>query len=137
MMCTYPHLFEMLFKRQGLTLQLMALGGVGALLGAALPLQAQDRVPIEAVRAINTARTRTVKINGGLQAYRPASCMFATAALDNPCLASSDSDGFVFRFMGGPPAWESRNLAPTLETEIQISPDGTQVEELIYNGPPR
>ncbi len=115
----------------------MVFGALSALLGAAPALKAQDRVPIEAVRAINTARTRSVKINGGLQVYRPASCMFATAALDNPCLVSSDSDGFVFSFMGGPPAWQERDLAPSLETEIRISPDGTIVEELIYNGPPR
>lgn len=82
--------------------QRLVLGGVSALLCATLPLQAQDRVPVEAVRAINMARTRAVKINGGLQAYRPASCMFATADPDNPCLISNDSDGFIFRFMGGP-----------------------------------
>lgn len=121
------------------TRKLLLLGSVAALLGAASPQRAlaQDRVPIEAVRAINTARNRSVSINGGLEVYRPASCMFATAALDNPCLVSSDSDGFVFNFMGGPPAWQERDLPPTLETEIRISPDGTVVEELIYNGPPR
>ncbi|MCP9825186.1 hypothetical protein [Synechococcus sp. EJ6-Ellesmere] len=117
--------------------QRLVLGGVAALLCATLPIQAQDRVPVEAVRAINMARTRAVKINGGLEAYRPASCMFATADPDNPCMVSNDSDGFIFRFLGGPPAWQERDLPPTLETEIKISPDGREVEELIYNGPPR
>ena len=117
--------------------QRLVLGGVAALLCATLPIQAQDRVPAEAVRAINMARTRAVKINGGLEAYHPASCMFATADPDNPCLVSNDSDGFIFRFLGGPPAWQERDLPPTLETEIKISPDGREVEELIYNGPPR
>ncbi len=117
--------------------QRLVIGGVAVLLCATFPIQAQDRVPVEAVRAINMARTRAVKINGGLQAYRPANCMFATAVPDNPCLVSNDSDGFIFRFLGGPPAWQERDLPPTLETEIKISPDGRLVQELIYNGPPR
>jgi hypothetical protein len=116
----------------------------GALLGTAamvavvsLPVQAQERVPIEAVRAINLARSTAVENNGGLQVYRPAKCMFATAARQNPCLVSSDSEGFVFRFMGGSPAWEEMDQPPTIETEIRISPDGREVEDLIYNGSPR
>jgi hypothetical protein len=92
--------------------QRLVLGGVAALLCATLPIQAQDRVPIEAVRAINMARTRAVKINGGLQAYRPAGCMFATADPDNPCLISNDIDGFIFRFLGAPPSWQSGTCRP-------------------------
>ncbi|MEX1315769.1 MAG: hypothetical protein AB1Z22_01430 [Synechococcaceae cyanobacterium] len=98
---------------------------------------AEERVPIEAVRAINLARTYVVKLNGGLQVYRPAQCMFATADKTNPCLISSDSEGFVFEFMGGPPTWEQTNSPPTIESKIRISSDGTQVEELLYNGEPR
>ncbi|MFQ6538758.1 MULTISPECIES: hypothetical protein [Aphanothece] len=125
-----PHRSSVLIRR-------LLLGGVASLVTAGLPLLAQDRVPIEAVRAINMARSRAVEINGGLQAYRPERCMFATAAPSNPCIVANDKEGFVFRFMGGPPTWQEQDLAPTLETEIQISPDGRQVEEVIYNGPPR
>lgn len=98
---------------------------------------AQERVPIAAVRAINLARTHVVRLNGGLEEYRPAQCMFATASTSNPCLIRSDSEGFLFQFMGGPPTWEETDSQPTVETEIRISPDGTEVEELLYNGEPR
>ncbi|SBO42267.1 hypothetical protein [Cyanobium sp. NIES-981] len=104
--------------------------------GAGLaPVQAQDRVPIEAVRAINVARTYAVRLNGGLQRYRPAQCMFATAAPTNPCLLRQDDDGFLFRFAGGPPGWEERDEQPSQETELRISPDGRDVERVVYNGP--
>lgn len=115
----------------------LLLSGIAAVFTATLPLQAQERAPVEAVRAINVARTRAVAINGGLQVYRPARCMFATAAPSNPCIVSSGSDGFLFRFLGGPPTWEEKNLPPTVETEIRVSPDGRQVEQVIFNGPPR
>lgn len=98
---------------------------------------AEERIPLEAVRAINLARTYVVGLNGGLAAYRPAQCMYATAAQSNPCLVNSDSRGYLFRFMGGPPTWEQTDAEPTVETEILISPDGNEVEELIYNGEPR
>jgi hypothetical protein len=98
---------------------------------------AQERVPIEAVRAINLARTHVVMLNGGLEAYRPAQCMFATASRSNPCLIRSDREGFLFKFMGGPPTWEQTDSQPTIESEIIISPDGTEVEEVLYNGEPR
>lgn len=104
-------------------------GGSGSL--------AEERIPIEAVRAINLARTYVVRLNGGLEVYRPAQCMFATAARSNPCLVSSDSNGFLFRFMGGPPAWEQTDSPPTVESEIRISADGNEVQQLIYNGKPR
>lgn len=107
-----------------------------SLVGGARSL-AEERIPIEAVRAINLARTYVVRLNGGLEAYRPAQCMFATAAKSNPCLVRSDSRGFLFRFMGGPPAWEQNDSEPTVESEILISPEGTEVEELLYNGEPR
>lgn len=94
-------------------------------------------LPLEAVRALNTARTAAVKLNGGLSLYRPAACMFRTSARPNPCLIRSDRDGFVYRFAGGPPGWESEGLAPSLETEIWISPDGREVRQVLHNGAPR
>lgn len=107
-----------------------------ALAGASQAI-AQERVPIEAVRAINLARTHVVELNGGLNEYRPAQCMYATAAKSNPCLVRRDSRGFLFRFMGGVPTWEQNDAEPTVESEIIITADGTEVEELIYNGDPR
>ena len=107
-----------------------------SVVAAPVPLQAQDRVPIEAVRAIIGARSYAVELNGGLGRYRPAQCMFATAARCNPCLILDD-DGFVFRFAGGPPGWEDRDDAPTVETELRVSDDGRTVEEVLYNGSPR
>jgi len=98
---------------------------------------AQLQAPIEEVRAINFARNYAVNLNGGLQAYRPAPCMFATVTNDNPCLVSRGPDGFVFRFLGGPPAWEERKEPATLETEIVISPDGRSLQKLVFNGVPR
>ncbi len=116
---------------------LPSLGLAAATLLVPVAVTAQERVPASRVRAINFARTYAVRINGGLEAYRPAQCMFATAARNNPCLVSDDDDGVVFRFLGGPPGWESKDLPATKETEIRISPDGRSLEEVIYNGPPR
>ncbi|EDY39413.1 conserved hypothetical protein [Cyanobium sp. PCC 7001] len=101
------------------------------------PLQAEERVTPAAVRAINVARTYAVRVNGGLERYRPAQCMFATAARSNPCLVEENADGFVFRFLGGPPGWEERDQLPTAETELRISPDGRRVEQVVYNDTPR
>jgi hypothetical protein len=98
---------------------------------------AQWSVPIEQVRAINFARTYAVELNGGLQVYRPAPCMFATATTDNPCLVNRSPEGFLFRFLGGPPAWVERQQPATLETEVLIAPDGRSLVKLIFNGPPR
>ncbi|WP_193813892.1 hypothetical protein [Cyanobium sp. LEGE 06143] len=98
---------------------------------------AEERIPVEAVRAINLARTYVVRLNGGLEVYRPAQCMFATASKSTPCLISTDGEGFLLQFMGGPPAWQQTDSPPTMETEIRISPDGTEVVEILYNGEPR
>jgi hypothetical protein len=104
---------------------------------AAAPALAQSAVPNSSIRAINTARNTAVKLNGGLNVYRPAQCMFATAEPDNPCMIANDSPGYTFRFQGGPPGWQVLNLPPTHESEIRISPDGRSVEKVIYNGPVR
>ncbi len=109
---------------------------LGGLL-ATSPVLAQSAVPYSAVRAINLARNTAVQLNGGLSVYRPASCMFATAREDNPCLIANDSEGYTFRFQGGAPGWQALNQPPTRETEILITPDGRSVSRVIYNGNPR
>jgi hypothetical protein len=87
-------------------------------------------------RAINLARTTATQLNGGLELYRPASCMYAGIS-NNPCLISREGGSFVFRFTGGAPGWEQFKLAPALETEIRVSGDGRSVLQVIYNGAPR
>jgi hypothetical protein len=117
---------------------LLAPLAVSALIAASSSASlAQWRVPVEEVRAINFARSYAVALNGGLQAYRPAPCMFVTASTDNPCLVKRSPDGFLFRFLGGPPAWVERQQPATLETEVLISPDGRNLVKLIFNGAPR
>jgi hypothetical protein len=89
------------------------------------------------VRALNLARNHAVKLNGGLGTYRPAACMFTTEWSGSECLVRRDDTGFLFRFLGGPPAWQQLNLPPTVETEILIAPDGRTVVQVLYNGTPR
>ena len=113
------------------------------------PAQAQPAVPASAVRAINLARTTAISQNGGLSRYRPAQCMFQTANSNNPCLINdpdnnnnanqrnNNNDNYVFRFQGGSPGWQQLQQAPTVETEIAVSPDGRQVVQIVYNGSPR
>lgn len=94
-------------------------------------------IPFNEVRALNLARNAAVLSNGGLTVYTPANCMFTTSAASNPCLVRNDADGFVYRFLGGPPGWEAKGLPATTETEIRIAPDGRRVVAILYNGPPR
>jgi hypothetical protein len=93
--------------------------------------------PLNEIRALNFARNTGVSINGGLTVYRPQACMFTTSAQTNPCLIRSDEQGFVYRFLGGPPGWQAEGLAPTVETEILVAPDGNTLVKVLYNGPPR
>lgn len=106
-------------------------------LGTASPLLAQGLVPDSQVRAINTARNAAINLNGGLGVYNPAKCMFETTKLTNPCLISNDANGYVFRFLGGPPGWQPQNQRPTLQTQIRISTDGRTVLQMVYNGSPQ
>lgn len=105
-------------------------------LAAGPALRAQG-VPFHEIRALNLARNTAVLSNGGLTVYTPASCMFSTSAASNPCLIRNDVEGFVYRFLGGPPGWEAKGLKPSTETEIKIAPDGRRVVAILYNGPPR
>lgn len=118
----------------------------GALLSAVLlaalpPLVAGGPVSAQVsdanVRAVNTARNWAVNANGGLSVYVPASCMFETANGGGPCLINNTPQGFVFRFAGGTPGWQVEGRPPSLETQIQISPDGRSVVNVPYNGAPR
>lgn len=87
-------------------------------------------------RAVNVARMRAEKINGGLSRYRAASCMYNTSSGGSDCLINSDG-GFTFKIPGGVPGWQETGQPPTVETEIKISSDGREVMSEIYNGSPR
>ncbi|EAU74813.1 hypothetical protein [Synechococcus sp. RS9916] len=115
---------------------LAALSGAAAL-GVALPSLVQAQVPAAQVRALNLARNTAVTQNGGLGVYRPQPCMFETSAGGGSCLISNNADGFTFLFLGGKPGWPENNSPATTETEILVAPDGTAVEQVIYNGAPR
>lgn len=97
--------------------------------------QQQYQPRFSTLRAVNLARMRAETINGGLIVYRAQRCMFE----DNGgrCLVSSNANGIVFRFLGGPPGWQEQNQPATVESEILISADGRQVLEVLYNGKPR
>jgi hypothetical protein len=123
--------------------------------GPALPAGAQDRPippasqppgpsllnleasPRSELRAFNFARNYGVRLNGGLGKYHPQACMFDGSAPENPCLVRRDGEGFTFRFLGGPPGWHAQGAPATVETELTISPDGTGLVRLLYNGAPR
>lgn len=113
------------------------LAGLAALVVGPLALPGLAQRPLNEVRALNFARNTGVSINGGLTVYRPQACMFTTSADTNPCLIRSDEKGFVYRFLGGPPGWQAQGQPPTVETEIQVSPDGNELVRVLYNGPPR
>lgn len=87
------------------------------------------------MKAINLARMRAEKINGGLARYRAASCMFTSTGED--CLVSDTSKGFLIRFLGGEPGWEQLGIPPTVETEVLVSPDASNIVDVTYNGPLR
>jgi hypothetical protein len=127
------------FRLIGITAAVLGSG----LLAGSVPMLApkaalaQDApVTFSAVRALNLARNTAVQLNGGLNVYRPAKCMFETAGAGNQCLISS-SDGYQFRFLGGVPGWQQLDIAPSVETEIRISSDGKSVLGVDYNGAPR
>ncbi len=114
---------------------LAMIAGTGSL--AATPLMAQAPVPASQVRALNLARNTAVTENGGLSVYRPQPCMFQTSSGGGDCLVQDDSSGYTFQFLGGSPGWPEDGSDATTETEIQITPDGRSVSDIIYNGSPR
>ena len=102
-------------------------------LGLALPALAE--MPLSQVRAANLARMQAERINGGLSRYFTANCMHQKGG--GACMVQSDGNGYLFDFLGGPPGWEVNKQAATRETRILISPDGTRVVNVEYNGAPR
>ena len=117
-----------------------------ALLGVALPLLSTltvfaplalraAEVPRTQEKAANVARMKAEALNGGLTKYRTAACMHQLGG--GSCMVRASSDGYRFQFLGGTPGWETMNRKPTVETQIMVSPDGTRVEKVIYNGAPR
>jgi hypothetical protein len=98
-------------------------------------LGARNERAYAVIRATNTARMRAEALNGGLRVYRTSSCMYQQSG--GECLIKNNSDGYLFRFLGGEPGWQQLGKPPTLETEILIARDGKTVARLLYNGPPR
>lgn len=95
------------------------------------------RVSENNVRALNVARNWAVTANGGLSNYRPEACMFDTSHGGGDCLIEDNSQGFTFRFLGGSPGWQQEGRSPNRESEVQVSADGREVLNVIYNGAPR
>lgn len=103
-------------------------------MGLLFAAQAQESGS-SALRAANFARMKAETLNGGLQVYRPAACMYQQGG--GSCRIKSTSPGYLFRFLGGSPGWQQLGLPATVETEILVAPDGRSVQKVIYNGPPR
>lgn len=117
-----------------------------ALLGVAVPLLSTltvfaplelraAEIPRTQEKAANVARMKAEALNGGLTKYRTAACMHQLGG--GSCMVRASTDGYRFQFLGGTPGWQTMNRKPTVETQILVSPDGTKVEKVIYNGVPR
>lgn len=117
-----------------------------ALLGVAVPLLSTltvfaplelraAEIPRTQEKAANVARMKAEALNGGLTKYRTAACMHQLGG--GSCMVRASTDGYRFQFLGGTPGWQTMNRKPTVETQILVSPDGTKVEKVIYNGAPR
>lgn len=87
------------------------------------------------LRATIMARIKAEILNGGLSYYRAASCMYEQNG--GVCLIERSQNGYLYRFLGGPPGWQQLGKAPTSETEMLVAPDGRSVISVIYNGPIR
>ena len=126
------------FKPALLGVALPLLSTITALAPLALvaPLEVRAaEVPRTQEKAANVARMKAEALNGGLTKYRTAACMHHLGG--GSCMVRASSDGYRFQFLGGTPGWETMNRKPTVETQIMVSPDGTKVEKVIYNGAPR
>ena len=87
------------------------------------------------LRAANLARMEAERLNGGLTKYFAGQCMHQRGGAS--CLIQANEKGFLFRFPGGDPGWETNRRAATVESEILISADGRTIEKVEYNGVPR
>jgi hypothetical protein len=105
------------------------------LMSAPLVAVRAQGVGASSVRATNMARMKAESLNGGLGVYRAAACMHQQGG--GSCLVRATAEGFVFRFYGGAPGWQSLGTPPTVETEILVAPDARSILEVIYNGSPR
>ena len=125
------------FSRFQGTLAATLLGSFTTSLALGLPLSPPvlAQVSHSQIRAANLARMEAEQLNGGLTRYFPANCMYAQGG--GNCLVQSDSNGYLFQFLGGPPGWETNKQAATLQTRILISPDGRTVKNVVYNGAPQ
>ena len=101
---------------------------------APLELRAAE-IPRTQEKAANVARMKAEALNGGLTKYRTAACMHQLGG--GSCMVRASTEGYRFQFFGGTPGWQTMNRKPTVETQIMVSPDGTKVEKVIYNGAPR
>jgi hypothetical protein len=99
----------------------------------ALPASAE--MALGQIRAANLARMEAERINGGLSKYFTANCMHQKGG--GSCMVNAGPNGYLFDFLGGAPGWEVNKKAATKETRILISPDGTKVINVEYNGAPR
>jgi len=99
----------------------------------ALPASAE--MALGQIRAANLARMEAERINGGLSKYFTANCMHQKGG--GSCMVNAGLNGYLFDFLGGAPGWEVNKKAATKETRILISPDGTKVINVEYNGTPR
>jgi hypothetical protein len=106
-----------------------------ALAGSIAVLPAQAQMALSQIRAANLARMEGERINGGLTKYFTANCMHQKGG--GACMVSSGPNGYLFDFLGGPPGWEVNKQAATRQTRILISPDGTSIVKVEYNGAPR
>ena len=112
-----------------------ALVAGAALVGGFSVLPASAEMSLDQIRAANLARMEAERINGGLSKYFTANCMHQKGG--GSCMVNAGASGYLFNFLGGPPGWEVNQQAATKETRILISPDGTRVVNLEYNGAPR
>ncbi len=117
------------------TLALLTAGPVLAQSDPAVPPSSFEQFPFTRQRATNLARMYAERLNGGLGVYRAALCMHNRGGGD--CLIQGDAQGYIFRFLGGPPGWQVLGLPPDRETEIEVSPDGRAIVKVLYNGEPR
>ena len=108
---------------------------LSAALTTTLAAPALAQMSINQVRAANVARMEAERINGGLSNYFTADCMHQRGG--GSCMVESGPKGYLVQFLGGPPGWETNRQAATVETRILVSPDGTQVVSVEYNGAPR
>jgi hypothetical protein len=91
-------------------------------------------ITINQLRAANMARMQAELLNGGLGEYTSDNCMHRGGG--GKCLVSNTTEGYRFRFLGGPPGWAGRGDKAMVETVVLVSPDAKQ-SRVEYNGPVR